>query len=166
MFDDASRAQHLSESCTRRRERTYGGELSRALPAGKALDLRLGQGRLLIGHLPVGALDLVDEPLHELAQLLRHRLLRRQLVGHIHGVACLELLDRIGPLRGLELDEKVHRVARAALLELVVRGQGHHVGEAAEELEKAHDEFCLALQQLFDAHKKKLGYGDRQLEML
>ena len=36
----------------------------------------------------------------------------------------------------------------------------------AEELEKAHDEFCLALQQLFDAHKKKLGYGDRELEML
>ena len=36
----------------------------------------------------------------------------------------------------------------------------------AEELDKAHGEFCQALQQLFDLHKKELGYGERELEIL
>jgi 2-acylglycerol O-acyltransferase 2 len=36
----------------------------------------------------------------------------------------------------------------------------------SEELNKAHDDFCMALKHLFDFHKKKLGYFDRELEIL
>jgi hypothetical protein len=34
-----------------------------------------------------------------------------------------------------------------------------------EEVDSAHDEFCTSLRNLFDAHKKSLGYGDRTLEI-
>lgn len=36
----------------------------------------------------------------------------------------------------------------------------------SEELDLAHDQFCIALRQLFDEHKFKLGYGDRELEIV
>lgn len=36
----------------------------------------------------------------------------------------------------------------------------------SEELDLAHDQFCIALRQLFDEHKFKLGYGDRELEIM
>lgn len=35
-----------------------------------------------------------------------------------------------------------------------------------EELNNAHDQFSVALRQLFDEHKGRLGYGDRSLEMM
>ena len=36
----------------------------------------------------------------------------------------------------------------------------------AEELDEAHAQFCSALKQLFDDNKTKLGFGDRELEMI
>jgi 1-acyl-sn-glycerol-3-phosphate acyltransferase len=35
-----------------------------------------------------------------------------------------------------------------------------------KEVVDAHQQFCEALRKLFDKHKKSLGYGDRQLEIL
>ena len=35
-----------------------------------------------------------------------------------------------------------------------------------EELDLAHETFCKALRSLFDLHKDKAGYGDRQLEII
>jgi 1-acyl-sn-glycerol-3-phosphate acyltransferase len=35
-----------------------------------------------------------------------------------------------------------------------------------KEVVDAHQQFCQALRELFDKHKKSLGYGDRQLEIL
>jgi 1-acyl-sn-glycerol-3-phosphate acyltransferase len=35
-----------------------------------------------------------------------------------------------------------------------------------KEVVDAHQQFCEALRELFDKHKKSLGYGDRQLEIL
>lgn len=37
---------------------------------------------------------------------------------------------------------------------------------SAEELNDAHGQFCKELTLLFDTHKKSLGYGDRQLEIM
>ncbi|KAG7361611.1 diacylglycerol acyltransferase [Nitzschia inconspicua] len=39
-------------------------------------------------------------------------------------------------------------------------------GPTAEELDKAHQQFCTALVGLFDEHKRRLGYGERTLELL
>lgn len=36
----------------------------------------------------------------------------------------------------------------------------------SEELDAAHEQFCTALKQLFDQHKKELGYGERELEIM
>ena len=35
-----------------------------------------------------------------------------------------------------------------------------------EELNKAHEMFCNELKALFDSHKQRLGYGDRELRMI